>query len=125
MIKADSMEKRGGTMFAKSAFVAASIGIVVFVPVYAGWTQDTGVIEMLYINDFDSMAIHLDNGFPNAIANHQCPASDGYWAGGITDKTLKAALIAAKATDEPIVVTIEGCTAGAGGWLKIMDVYFK
>ncbi len=108
-------------MFRRSAIFLSLIGIMSFVPAHAGRTQDSGIITNLFINDFGSIAIHLDNGFPNAVATRQCPNGDGAWAGGITDKTLKAALLMAKATKARITVTIEGCVGG-GGWLRIMEL---
>lgn len=111
-------------MFRQSAIFLSLIGVCFCAPGYAGWTQDIGIITNLYVSDYNSMAIHLDKGFPKAIAAKQCPSSDGYWAGGMTDKTLKAALLMAKATKASITVTIEGCAVG-GGWLKITDVYFQ
>lgn len=111
-------------MFRQSAIFLSLIGIMSFVPAHAGGTQDSGIINNLFINDFGSIAIRLDKGFPNSVAARQCPSADGAWAGGITDKTLKAALLMAKATKAPVAVTIEGCVGG-GGWLRITELYFQ
>ncbi|WP_035059697.1 hypothetical protein [Andreprevotia chitinilytica] len=92
--------------------------------VFAGSTQDTGHVNMLYGDaTTGAIVIQLDGGFPNAVAAKQCAAADGSWAGNISaSNTVKAMLLTAKATGASLIVTTQGCE---GAWLKIVDVYMK
>lgn len=86
------------------------------------YSQDRGKITTFYTGANGSIAITLDGGYPNAVAAGQCPTSNNF-AGTVTgDKTLKAALMMAKATGATITVTIMGCEAG-GSWYKVADIY--
>jgi len=90
----------------------------------ASYVQDTGKIKNLYITATGNMAIQLDNGFPNSIADGQCATANGVsWGGNVTaDAAFKSALLAAKAAQQKITVTVQGCEA-SGAWFKIIDVY--
>ncbi|MCX7110903.1 MAG: hypothetical protein NTX45_12395 [Proteobacteria bacterium] len=101
-----------GALFASTAYCAS-------------YTQDFGRISNLYTNPDGAIAVHLDTGYPNAIAAGQCSTSSGYWAGlAASNSSLKAALFLAKATGSKVAITIQGCEVG-GSWLKILDVYIN
>lgn len=112
----------------KSVFVVMLSGFMISQDAYGAYSQDSGKITELYANDSGGIAIHLENGFPNALSSAQCPSvsSNGsWWAGNLTAKSsLKAALMTAKAIGSNVVITINGCEAG-GAWLKILDVYIR
>lgn len=105
------------------AWVVIAAGVMLSVTAHAGWSQDSGRVVQLYANANGAIAVQLDGGFPNSIAAGQCTSSDGGWAGLATpNPSVRAALVLAKATGSPVVITTEGCE---GGWLKILDVYVK
>lgn len=86
----------------------------------APYTQDAGKIKTFYANASGGFALQLDVGFPNAQAGGQCTTNNG-WAGNSTaDPILKSTLLAAKASQQTVNVTIQGCD---GSWYKIIDVY--
>ena len=67
-----------------------------YLPICAG-SDDTGTVVELFTTPTRGIAIHLSNGFPNALAAGECTMSNG-WAGHLTaDPVLKAALLSAKA----------------------------
>jgi len=89
----------------------------------AGYSQDSGQITDLFASQTGAIAIRLSNGYKNAIAEGQCPAGDGTWAGLVApNSSIKAAIILAKGQNSTVVITTLGCE---GGWLKIMDMYVK
>jgi len=87
-----------------------------------GYTTDSGKISRVYVNPKGAIALQLDNGFPNANSNNECPSNHG-WAGlAETDPVMKSAILAAKASGQSITVRLEGCI---GVWIKIMDMYLN
>lgn len=86
-------------------------------------SQDIGKISTLYVSIDGDMAFILTGGFPNAIATGQCPGNNGH-AGLLTtaDPAFKSAILAAKAAQQTVRVTISGCL---GGWFKVMDIYVE
>ena len=90
----------------------------------SAYIQDTGKIKTLYVNASGGVAIQLDTGFAKANIDGQCPAVSPHGFGGniTADATFKSALLAAKAAQQTISVTIQGCEA-SGAWFKIIDVY--
>lgn len=53
--------------------------------------------------------MRLDNGFPNSVANFQCPPGDGTWAGNASPSpVLMAALMLAKSKGPTVVVATRG-----------------
>lgn len=87
--------------------------------VYAAST-DTGVISTLYATPEGSVAIQLDSGYPNAVANAEC-ATFNSWAGHTAaDSYLKSAILTAYAAKKQIKVVTLGC---AGNWVKIVAIY--
>jgi len=89
----------------------------------SAWIQDTGVITEMYVSASGSVAVKLTGGFPNAVADGQCPSYNG-WAGvaSTVDPNMKASLLMAKISESPVVLTISGCQ---GAWMKIVDMYVK
>ena len=88
---------------------------------------DEGVIAQLYTDSSGNLAVKLEGGFPNSIAANECSTANGNgWAGVATtvNSSVKAALLAAKASQSPVSLSITGCEAG-GAWLKITAVYVK
>ena len=85
------------------------------------YTQDIGKIQKLFVSADGSVAFTLSSGFKNAIADNQCPAAKDY-AGLLStaDPIIKSTILAAKAAQQTITVTIIGCHVG---WFKIADVY--
>lgn len=89
----------------------------------SGFSQDTGTITSMYTSNDGVIGIAFSNNFANARSSNQCSTSNG-WAGNVgMSNVIKAALIAAKANDLTITVTISGCESG-GNWFKIVDVYW-
>jgi hypothetical protein len=90
---------------------------------YAG-ANDQGIISELYVDDAGNMAIQLENGFPQAVARSECATNNG-WAGVTIDAPeLKSVLLAAKATQSLVTVSIYGC-ASNGAWFNVRGVYVK
>lgn len=110
-------------MFSKKILIALLLlGLNAFA--FADISQDTGQIKLLDVNAGGVIAVHLKNGFPNAVLKKLCPTADGYWAGlNNVDKSLKAALIAAKVSGANVKITISGCEAG-GAWFNLLGVTF-
>ncbi|ALQ08176.1 hypothetical protein D172_008960 [Pseudoalteromonas sp. Bsw20308] len=97
--------------------------IMISSSVMAG-TGDVGKISELFVEDSGAMAIKLSNGFPKSIASSECPTNNG-WAGVTIDSPeLKSALLAAKATQSEVSVSIYGCTR-SNAWFKVRSVYVK
>ena len=95
-----------------------------YLPICAAGTEDIGTVVELFTTPTGGIAIHLSNGFPNAVAAGECTTSNG-WAGHLTaDPVLKAALLSAKATGQTVRVAISGCE-GSGAWWKIEAVYLE
>jgi hypothetical protein len=92
--------------------------------VAAPYIQDVGKIENLYLSANGNIAIQLENGYPNATSDGQCSTANlNSFGGNLTaDPAFKSALLAAKAAQQTITVTVQGCEAG-GAWFKIIDVY--
>jgi hypothetical protein len=90
----------------------------------APYVQDTGKIKNLYVSAGGNVAIQLDNGFPNSANGGQCSTANiSSFGGNVTaDPVFKSALLAAKAAQQSITVTVQGCEA-SGAWFKIIDVY--
>lgn len=90
----------------------------------APYVQDSGRIVNLYVNASGSLAVQLDNGFPNASADGQCPTAtiNGFGGNEAADAAFKSALLAANSAQQKITVTVQGCEA-SGAWFKIIDVY--
>lgn len=87
-------------------------------------TNDTGIVQEIYIDEGGAVAIKLVEGFPNSVVASECSTNNGYAGNLAADSALKAALLAAKATGSTVVVSIDGCDAG-GAWLKVVAVYIK
>ncbi|OZG72361.1 hypothetical protein BTA51_16660 [Hahella sp. CCB-MM4] len=97
--------------------------LILFSP-FSFSASDTGIIAELYVDEGGSIAIKLDNGFPNATSDNTCSSNNG-WAGNTTaDPALKSALLAAKAAKSPVTVSMNGCDA-SGAWIKVHAVYVK
>lgn len=90
----------------------------------APYVQDTGKIKNLYVSVGGNIAIQLDNGFPNSSSGGQCTTASINSFGGnvVADPIFKSTLLAAKAAQQTITVTVQGCEAN-GAWFKIIDVY--
>jgi hypothetical protein len=90
------------------------------------YTQDSGKISSLYANAGGSVAVKLDSGFLNAVAGNQCSnIGPNGWAGNnAADPLLKSALLAAKTSNQNVVLTVQGCESG-GAWFKLIDIYLK
>ena len=89
--------------------------------------SDEGTIAQLYTDSAGNVAVKLATGFPNSVAASECvSANSNGWAGvAVTaNSALKAALLAAKATESVVSLSILGCEAG-GAWFKVMAVYVK
>lgn len=87
-----------------------------------GYTADFGKISRIYVTPAGSIALQLDNGFPNANSNNECPSNNG-WAGLTeTDPVMKSAIIAAKTSGQSVLVNLEGCV---GRWLRIKEMYLN
>jgi L-serine deaminase len=85
-----------------------------------------GKIKNLYVSVNGNIAIQLDNGFPNSASGGQCATANiNSFGGNVTaDPAFKSALLAAKAAQQSISVTVQGCEA-SGAWFKIIDVYIN
>ncbi len=90
------------------------------------YSQDSGTITSMYVSQAGSVAVKLDGGFPNASSQNQCAtANTNGWSGNSSaDPVLKSALLAAKSSKQPVVVTTLGCEGG-GTWYKIIDIYIN
>jgi len=87
-----------------------------------GHTPDSGKISRVYVNPTGAIALQLDNGFPNANSNNECPSNNG-WAGlAETDPVMKSAIIAAKTSGQSVLLNLEGCV---GRWLRIKEMYLN
>ena len=76
---------------------------------YAG-SSDVGTISRLYVDSSGIMAIQLNNGFPNAVSSSQCPSSNGWaYLQPEAPTELKSVLLAAKATQSQVSISIWGC----------------
>ncbi len=90
----------------------------------AAYTSDTGKITILFTDGGNNLAVQFDNAFPNAKSSGQCPTANGF-AGIIGDYPLmKSTLLAAKAANQTVTLTIDGCEA-SGNWYKIINVYVQ
>lgn len=86
------------------------------------WSSDTGKITTLFTTTAGTMAVMLDGGYPNALADGQCPVANGF-AGFLTaDPAIKSALLAAKASGSSITIITVGC-AGGSSWYGLSQVY--
>ncbi|WP_102796420.1 hypothetical protein [Bowmanella denitrificans] len=96
-----------------------------FVPfmTWAG-SNDEGIISTLYVDEWRQVGIKLQGGFPNAEANKECESYNGYAGTDADAPELKAALLAAKASQSIVRVSVSGC-ASSGSWLKISAVYIE
>jgi|GEM_PF-989223 len=92
----------------------------------APYVQDTGKIKTLYVSTNGNVGVQLDTGFPNSANDGQCATANANSFGGnlTADPAFKSALLAAKAAQQTITVTVQGCEA-SGAWFKIIDVYVK
>lgn len=109
----------------KKIIFAVTIFSVVFLEsmaIAAPYTQDTGKIKTLFVSAGGAIAITLDGGFPNARTGGQCAAANDFAGFATADPALKSALIAAKAAQQSITVTVAGCS---GGWFNIADIYIN
>lgn len=89
----------------------------------APFSQDIGKISTIFVSTNGDMAIILTGGFPNAVATNQCSGYKEYAGISTTaDPAFKSALLAAKAAQQTVRVTVSGCL---GGWFKILDVYIE
>lgn len=89
----------------------------------APYTQDIGKIKTVFVSVGGDIAITLSGGFPNAVAGGQCTAARDY--AGVTtavDPAFKSTLLAAKAAQQTVRITVAGCV---GSWFKILDVYVE
>ena len=108
------------------AIAAISLSVSSFYTFAAPYTQDTGKIKTLFVSASGAVAITLDTGYPNAKSGGQCATAGDFAGVSSVDPVLKSALIAAKAAQQPITVTISGCEPSSGnGWYKIGDVYIN
>lgn len=109
--------------FKRFVFLAALVAPAANVFSAAAYTQDTGTISQVYVSAAGTLSVRLDGGFPNAVADGQCPGNNG-WAGVLStvDANIKSSLLMAKISGDRVVVTISGCQ---GAWFKIVDVYVK
>ncbi|WP_330961515.1 hypothetical protein [Photobacterium sp. 53610] len=88
----------------------------------ANYSQDNDVISKVYVNPEGAIALQLQNGFPRAKGDNQCPKSNG-WAGlRVADSAIQSAILAAKTASLRVTVTIEGCE---GNWFKVKDIYLE
>lgn len=88
---------------------------------------DEGIITQLYTDSAGNVAVKLAGGFPNSVAASECvSANPNGWAGVAVgaNAALKAALLAAKASQSLVSLSISGCEA-SGAWMKITAVYVK
>jgi hypothetical protein len=93
-------------------------------------TQDSGTIKTFYATSGGMFAIQLSNGFSNAFAAYPPNASgcgavtaNGYAGLTTADPILKSALLSAKAAQEPVRISIDGCDSNNPTWFKIIGVY--
>ena len=89
---------------------------------YANFEISGTVIE-LFANETGSIAVRLNthNDY-HGSAKAACPSYNG-WVGNVNaDPVLKSALLAAKAAQTPIRISVRGCEAG-GAWAKAASVY--
>jgi len=85
---------------------------------------DTGIISELYVDNTGAVAIKLKDGFTNSVNGQECTTNNG-WAGVTIDAPeLKSALLAAKATNSTVTLSISGCTAN-GAWFNLRAAYVK
>ncbi|KDM92374.1 hypothetical protein [Photobacterium galatheae] len=88
----------------------------------ATYSQDRGIISTVYVNPEGAIALKLQDGFPKAKGDNQCPNANG-WAGlKMADNVIKSAILAAKTANLRVMVTIEGCE---GDWFKVKDIYLN
>jgi hypothetical protein len=90
----------------------------------AAYVQDAGKIKTLFVSSSGNIAVQLENGFPNSNAGGQCATANlNSFGGNVTaDPVFKATLLAAKAAQQNVTLTVQGCEAG-GAWFKVIDVY--
>lgn len=90
----------------------------------APYVQDVGKIKNLYVGVDGRIAIQLDKGFPNSASGGQCATANINSFGGnlAAEPVFKATLLAARAAQQTITVTVQGCESN-GAWFKIVDVY--
>ncbi|MCG9598923.1 hypothetical protein L1D15_19705 [Vibrio sp. Isolate25] len=89
---------------------------------FAGSSMDVGTIKGVFVKPNGTIAVSLQQGFPNAKTSGQCENSNG-WAGlGTSENIFKSALLSAKATQDTVKIVIEGCE---GGWYRIKELYIE
>jgi hypothetical protein len=89
------------------------------------YTQDSGKITNIFVSPTGSIAFKVNNGregIPNAVAVYSCSSGGGWIGHNSADPVLKSAVLAAKAANMDIVITIEGCE---GDWFKVKDMYIN
>jgi len=87
-----------------------------------GYSQDAGIVTRVFVSSGGEIAIQIEGGFKDSIADGQCASNNG-WAGhSSADPVLKAAILAAKASGQSLTVTTEGCN---GAWFKVKDLYIN
>lgn len=108
----------------KKVFIAVFM-FICFPALGAEYSQDNGKISQLFVTPAGSLGFQLvggKEGIPNAVTKFSC-TSGGGWIGHATmDSVFKSVILAAKASDSEVAVTIEGCE---GSWFKVKDVYVK
>lgn len=109
----------------KNKFVLLMVMLLSSVNVFSvAYIQDTGKIKTLYVSSSGNIAVQLENGFPKSNADSQCATANSNSFGGnvAADPVFKATLLAAKAAQQNVTLTVQGCEAG-GAWFKVIDVY--
>ena len=71
-------------------------------------TSDEGIISTLYVDKWCQVGIILEGGFPNAEANKECESYNCYAGTDADAPELKAALLAAKASNAIVLISISG-----------------
>ena len=90
---------------------------------YAKNFEISGKVIELYANETGSIAVRLNtHNEYHSSAKAACPSYNG-WTGNINaDPILKSALLAAKASQTTVRISVRGCDAG-GAWAKAASVY--
>jgi hypothetical protein len=91
---------------------------------YAG---DTGKIVEVYTTTDGAMAFRLDGGFPNANTQANCGGSPDMWAGvpASADRSIKAAILMAKAVGSDVFVASLGCAEPNTSWIRVIVLQIK
>ena len=84
----------------------------------SAYTQVSGTIEEIYVNETGAVAIKLDEGFTQQAIN-ECATFNGYAGNRTADPALKSLLLAAYSSKSRVKLGVNGCD---GNWLKITDV---